>query len=88
MVAKYCDHPSHWRNKQTLSEWMVKENIPGIQDVDTRALVKKIREKGSCLGKIVYELSTDKVTFENPNLFNLVAEVSVSVSMNKNGINI
>ncbi|XP_045475344.1 CAD protein-like [Harmonia axyridis] len=89
VVGEYCDYPSHWRKQQTLSEWMVQENVPGIQGVDTRALVKKIREKGSCLGKIVYELpeTTELTTFENPNILNLVAEVSVAkpVTYNKNG---
>lgn len=82
-MGEYCDYPSHWRKQQTLSEWMVQENVPGIQGVDTRALVKKIREKGSCLGKMVYELpeTTELTTFENPNILHLVAEVSVAVSV-------
>ncbi|KAL3268515.1 hypothetical protein HHI36_007626 [Cryptolaemus montrouzieri] len=89
VVGEYCDYPSHWRNQETLSQWMKRENIPGIQGIDTRALVKKIREKGSCLGKIVYELplQTGKLAIDNPNLQNLVQEVSISkpITYNKNG---
>lgn len=83
-MGEHCDEPSHWRHHQTLSEWMRKENVPGIQGVDTRALTKKIREKGSILGKIVFELpiNTENVKIADPNLRNLVAEVSTKVCFN------
>ena len=52
-------------------------NVSGI---DTRALTKKIREKGSMLGKIVIEgVEPESVLFEDPNKRNLVAEVSLKV---------
>lgn len=60
---------------------MEEENIPGMQGVDTRELTKKIREKGTMLGRIVYQLPVGdfKVTFTDPNTRNLVEEVSVKV---------
>lgn len=51
IVDELCDKPSHWRCKKSLSDWMKQHNIPGISGVDTRALTKKIREKGTLLGK-------------------------------------
>lgn len=51
VVDELCDEPSHWRAKQSLSEWMKKHNIPGISGIDTRALTKHIREKGTILGE-------------------------------------
>lgn len=60
VVGEICNEPSHWKMKQTLSEWMIKYNIPGIANVDTRALTKKIREYGTLLGK--------KLRFSNLNL--------------------
>lgn len=51
VVDELCDKPSHWRAKQSLSDWMKKHNIPGISGIDTRALTKKIREKGTIMGK-------------------------------------
>lgn len=50
IVDEICEKPSHWRSEKTLSEWMKEYNIPGISGVDTRALTKKIREKGTLLG--------------------------------------
>ncbi|XP_017768305.1 PREDICTED: CAD protein [Nicrophorus vespilloides] len=80
VVGEYCDSPSHWRQVQTLNKWMQSENIPGIQGIDTRALTKKIREKGSVLGRIVYSLPTPdgKTNLKDPNERNLVEEVSVN----------
>ncbi|XP_015120937.1 CAD protein [Diachasma alloeum] len=79
IVGEVCDTPSHWRQTKTLSDWMKEQNIPGIHEIDTRALTKVIREKGSILGRIVYEQPAGgNVTPEiaDPNCRNLVAEVS------------
>ena len=60
---------------------MKAENIPGIQGIDTRALTKKIREKGTMLGRIVYSLPIEtNIKIVDPNTRNLVQEVSVKVS--------
>lgn len=50
---------------------------PGI---DTRCLTKKIREKGTMLGKLVVDgTPEDSVPFDNPDKRNLVQEVSMKV---------
>jgi carbamoyl-phosphate synthase small subunit len=46
VVQENCEQPSHWASRLTLSKWMEGEGIPGISDVDTRALVTTIRERG------------------------------------------
>ena len=47
--------------------------------VDTRELTKKIRESGTILGKIVVDGEKEAVDFLDPNMRNLVAEVSRKV---------
>ena len=47
VVRNYNDRPSNFRCKETLSSLMVEYDIPGISGVDTRAIVRKIRDKGS-----------------------------------------
>lgn len=49
---------SNWRADSTLAEYLEKNGIPGIQDVDTRALTKKLRVTGAMKGFI----STEKVS--------------------------
>lgn len=93
VVGEICETPSHWRQIKTLSEWMKEQNIPGIYEIDTRALTKIIREKGTLLGRIVLDLPALNPTpslippIEDPNKRNLVAEV-VQVYRIKNYITI
>eukprot|EP00755_Sulcionema_specki_P014373 Sspe_Gene.56478::Locus_31073_Transcript_1_1_Confidence_1.000_Length_3019::g.56478::m.56478/K11540/CAD; carbamoyl-phosphate synthase / aspartate carbamoyltransferase / dihydroorotase len=74
VVSEYCEEPSHWNASYSLSKWLKSQNIPAIMMVDTRALVKKIREHGSLLGKITTNYDVD---FVDPNAQNLAAQVSV-----------
>ncbi|MDA4113070.1 MAG: glutamine-hydrolyzing carbamoyl-phosphate synthase small subunit [Thaumarchaeota archaeon] len=50
IVQENCERPNHWDSKRTISEWMRGEGIPGISDIDTRALVTKLRETGVMMG--------------------------------------
>jgi carbamoyl-phosphate synthase small subunit len=74
VVSNCIDNYSHWNAKKSLSEWMKENDIPGITGIDTRALTKKLREKGTMLGKIVFR---EDVELDDPNKRNLVAEVSI-----------
>lgn len=75
VAQDYSWQHSHWQADRSLSEWLVQEKIPGIYDVDTRALTKHLREKGSMLGKIVIEGGSD-IDFYDPNMENLVGKTS------------
>lgn len=44
--------PSSWRCQQTLENWMAEHGVVGIHDVDTRALVRHLREVGAMNGVI------------------------------------
>src|SRR6202522_1492451 len=46
---------SNWRADQSLGEYLEKNNIPGIQGIDTRALTKKLRVRGALNGFISTE---------------------------------
>jgi len=74
IVADYPEAYSHWNAKKSLSEWLQEHNIPGVAEIDTRQLTKKLREKGTLLGKILFD--NENIEFEDPNQRNLVAEVS------------
>lgn len=55
---------------------MIEEKIPGIYGIDTRMLTRKLRDKGTMLGKIIID-EKSKIDFQDPNKTNLVSEVSV-----------
>ena len=46
---------SHWSAKQSLSQWMASQNVPGIYGIDTRALTKKLRVTGSMPAKLIIQ---------------------------------
>lgn len=72
----YSWKASHYLSGRTLSDWLIDEGIPGIYGIDTRALTKLLREKGSMLGRIVIEGNDDDGLFYDPNKENLIARVS------------
>lgn len=79
IIADYSYHYSHWNAVKSLSDWLKEYNVPGICDIDTRALTKILREKGSMLGKI--EFDDDPIDLYDPNLENLVAVASINEPM-------
>ncbi|MBU0993435.1 MAG: glutamine-hydrolyzing carbamoyl-phosphate synthase small subunit [Proteobacteria bacterium] len=47
IVKEYQDFPSNFRSRGTLADYLKKEGIIGIEDLDTRALTRHIRNAGS-----------------------------------------
>ena len=75
IAQDYSWEPSHWLSTRSLDQWLRDEKIPGIYGIDTRALTKHLREKGSMLGKIYFD-NPDEIEFSDPNVENLIAKVS------------
>lgn len=75
IAQDYSWEPSHWLSTRSLDQWLRDEKIPGIYGIDTRALTKHLREKGSMLGKIYFD-RPDEIEFSDPNVENLIAKVS------------
>ena len=75
IVTDYTDNYSHWSAKKSLSDQMKKWDVPGLWGIDTRQLAKKLREKGTMLGKITAH--GEDCEFDDPNTRNLAAEVSI-----------
>jgi carbamoyl-phosphate synthase small subunit len=76
VISDYSAEYSHWNARQSLGDWLKQNHIPGIFDVDTRMITKLLREKGSMLGKVVF--NNDEPETYDPNLENLVARVSIA----------
>jgi len=79
IVSDYSFEYSHWSAAESLHQWLQKNDIPGIYGIDTRALTKRLREKGSMLGKI--EPEGTEISLYNPNNDNLVKQVSINEPM-------
>uniref|UniRef100_A0A8C3A592 Carbamoyl-phosphate synthetase 2, aspartate transcarbamylase, and dihydroorotase n=1 Tax=Cyclopterus lumpus TaxID=8103 RepID=A0A8C3A592_CYCLU len=78
IIGELSDNPSHFSSVKSLDQWLKEQGIPGLQGIDTRRLTKKIREKGTMLGKLVVDgTPEDSIPFDNPDKRNLVQEVSM-----------
>ncbi|MBP5360719.1 MAG: glutamine-hydrolyzing carbamoyl-phosphate synthase small subunit, partial [Bacteroidaceae bacterium] len=52
VVADYSQSYSHWNAKESLAEWLMREQIPAITGIDTRRLTQRLRECGVMRGTI------------------------------------
>src|SRR5579884_942340 len=50
VVRRLSELPSNWRTTEPLDTYLTRNRIPVISDIDTRALVRHIRLKGSMRG--------------------------------------
>lgn len=74
IVSDYSFEYSHWNAHKSLADWLKENKVPGIYGVDTRALTKRLREKGTMLGKVV--CNNKDIELYDPNKDHLVAQVS------------
>jgi carbamoyl-phosphate synthase small subunit len=49
-VREDCPIPSNWRARQSLGDYLAEHGIPAISDIDTRALTRRLRDKGAMNG--------------------------------------
>jgi len=52
IVREAARRPSNWRGEEGLGEYLERSGVPGIADVDTRALTRHIRSHGAMRGAI------------------------------------
>lgn len=60
--------PSNFRSEDTIQNYLIENNIPGISGIDTRALTRILREKGTMNGMIT--------TNENYNLEDILVKLN------------
>jgi carbamoyl-phosphate synthase small subunit len=86
IVNECCKNPSHYESVKSLDEFLLEEDVPGIEWIDTRAITKILREEGVQLGLLgvfnpgenpnIKDLHEKVKKAEDPNLRNLASEVS------------
>lgn len=52
IVRELSRMASNFRNEKSIQEFLIEQDIPGIEGIDTRALTKILREKGTMNGMI------------------------------------
>jgi carbamoyl-phosphate synthase small subunit len=59
IVKEYWPTPSNWRAQHALGEYLAGNGIPGIENIDTRALVRLLRDKGN-LNAVLSSVDLDR----------------------------
>ena len=75
VTTNYHGEYHHWNASRSLGEWLASEDIPGIYGIDTRALTRHLRDRGTELGKIEIEGESEPEWYD-PATENVVARVS------------
>ncbi len=52
IVRELCHEPSNFRSTDSLGDYLKRNGVVGIEGIDTRALVRKLRVKGAMTGVI------------------------------------
>ena len=50
IIKELCEFPSNWRSEMSLDAYLREHDIIGLSGIDTRALVRHIRDKGAQTG--------------------------------------
>ena len=50
VVREDCDEPSHPLSGGTVHDYLLKNGVPGVSGVDTRAITRKLRSRGVMMG--------------------------------------
>lgn len=77
IVGDYSEVFSHWNARESLSDWLRREKVPGITGIDTRHLTQVLREHGVMMGKIIVEGASEQPADIDYNSINYVDLVSV-----------
>jgi len=64
VVREACDRPSNWKSGGTLAEFLANEGVIGLAGVDTRALTRRLRTKGTMRGIISTETDEPEALVE------------------------
>ncbi|MBQ7773468.1 MAG: glutamine-hydrolyzing carbamoyl-phosphate synthase small subunit [Bacteroidales bacterium] len=84
LVNDYTEKYSHWNAVESLGEWLWREKVAGITEIDTRALALELREAGVMMGRIVFEGEDESQAMEDYGDINYVAQVSCREVMRYN----
>jgi len=58
IVRELADHPHHWEARMRLEDFLSTWDVPGLQGIDTRALVRRLRQTGTQRGVLRHSSSS------------------------------
>jgi carbamoyl-phosphate synthase small subunit len=78
LVREHCDEYSNWRATESLDDYLARNGVPGVCELDTRALTRHLRQHGSLRGVLCALPANEK-----PDLEALVAEAQAVATVSQ-----
>lgn len=75
IVREWCKEPSNFRSEGNLSTFLFEKGIPGIYDIDTRAVTKTVRDHGVMNAALTSDPNLDIELIKNYKIINPVYEI-------------
>src|SRR5260370_41929756 len=74
-----AERPPQWESRTRLEDFLTAWNVPGLQGIDTRALVRRLRESGTQRG-VLHHSSPPGFTSADLEELRIAAKAAPSVS--------
>ena len=71
VIKEESTFPSSWRSEMSLGDYLKKQNIVGIKNIDTRALTRHIRDNGAMNG-IISSTTDNKIKLRSKLKLSLI----------------
>lgn len=71
VASDVCFQPSNWKSVKNIDQWLKEQKVPGVYDIDTRELTRKLRKTGNQKCLITTEdfsMETIKKIFQDTEL--------------------
>jgi carbamoyl-phosphate synthase small subunit len=81
ILRQLAPRPSSWRCEETLDHWLVRQGVVGIRGVDTRALVRHLREGGALNGAIASDGTDPAALLEQVRAAPLMAGLNLAAQV-------
>lgn len=78
IVREACETPSNFRCKKTLDAFLKEQNIIGLEGIDTRRLVRVLREAGVMNGALTTEYETAEAALADGKLMESIRSYAVT----------
>ena len=80
IVQSYVASHSHHASKRSLGEWLKGEGVPAVTGIDTRAITRRLRERGTMRGWLLPGVGDDRESPENAETLDMQDEIFRAVA--------
>ncbi|WP_139691619.1 carbamoyl phosphate synthase small subunit [Sporolactobacillus terrae] len=76
LFSNLCNVPSHYQSVMNVDQWLKRSGVPGLANIDTRAIVKAVRRSGTMKAVISDLPDAASIDWGQPLPTDMVAKVS------------